>query len=65
MSGTMTVKELIVELLDQDMDDKVYVWRDFDPLIGPHALELSLIDASCSLDAKKGVYLFTRYCYEP
>ena len=28
MSGTVTVRELIVELLDYDMDDNVYIWHE-------------------------------------
>ena len=62
MSGTMTVRELIVELLDQDMDDLVFIWRDD----APHADGLVCAGDLIAIDERpSGVYLFARSCDGP
>lgn len=55
MSGTMTVPELIVELLEEAMDDKVYIAFEDYPY---SADEIKSVVWIMSDDRPHGVYLF-------
>ena len=57
MSGTITVRELIVELLDEDMDDLVFmgVVADYSEY---H--EIEFFGYSEAGERPRGVYLFRR-----
>jgi len=61
MSGTITVKELIVELLDQDMDDKVYIAHEK----YPHSCgRIKCVVPVMEDDMPHGVYLIRRHSDE-
>jgi hypothetical protein len=55
MSGTMTVRELIVELLEEDMNDKVYIaHEDY-----PHSVDgIQSVEWLMYNNKPHGVYLF-------
>ena len=58
MSGTMTVREIIIELLDQDMDDFVFIGSEDSPYASN---EIGSLGYSMNDDRPHGVYLFPRH----
>jgi len=57
VSGTVTVRELIVELLEEDMNDKVYIGNEDDDW---EHQEICYLGSSNINERPHGVYLFSR-----